>query len=261
MRFGDIWRGPNGGARYQHRLPKPPATIQMVIDALALTDEVSNGSWRGATPEEIADAEAALGRTFPDDVKTLYSTYNGGDFIGGNVQFDPLFPTKYGELWPQYANDASLAEMESFGVVTAGDEFREYGFPVPPELVMLGSNGSESWYGIWLPVEGNHRPVVVEVGEGFERDALAIVGDDLASFLAGHCAYYLLLYLGDGFDLVPALDALGVPEVLRRADDEDLYFDLLTWANPNLPDKRPSVYGGRHWTPEEINEFTLVVDE
>jgi hypothetical protein len=109
---------------------------------------------------------------------------------------------------------------------------------------MIGGNGSDDLFGLWLPGDDEARPLAVQVGETFEPASFAVVGDDLESFLAGWTAYYLLL-LGDEIDVGPALDALGVPAQLRVQSsglgDEDLDA-LLAWASPHLPDVHPDPY-------------------
>lgn len=232
--------------------------MRQVLEAWSLASEVSNGSWRGATLDEIVAAEGALGLALPSDMKELYKTYNGGDFLGGNLRFDPLFPVLYRDLYAPVDANASekYLNTESHSLTTASALMRSWHFPVPHELVMFGGNGSENWYGVWLPEEGRARPVVVELGEDDSPDALAIVGDDIASFLAAHSAYYLNSFASDGYDLKPALDVLGVPDSLRGLDiDDDQYFALLNWASPNLPDKSPDSYKRPGLTTEAINEF------
>jgi hypothetical protein len=107
-----------------------------------------------------------------------------------------------------------------------------------------------------LPERGATRPLVVALGESFTPDSLAVVGDNLAGFLAGRSAFYLMSYALDGYELGPALDALGVPNSLRLATPsllDDASCRLLRWANPGLPDPRPDPYQ-RGVTPEQVNE-------
>ncbi len=55
--------------------------------------------------------------------------------------------------------------------------------------------------------------MVVQIGEVFEPACMAVVGDDLAGFLLGGTAHYLLLSAQD-VDLVDAVAALELPEQL-----------------------------------------------
>jgi hypothetical protein len=108
-----------------------------------------------------------------------------------------------------------------------------------------------------VPAEGDGvRSLVVQLGEVFEERCLAVVGDDLASFLVGWTAYYLLV-VGDETDTRAAVAALGVPDELRSLDEggsDDELFAVLRWANPGLPDPRPDPYE-RGLTAAEFNEL------
>lgn len=221
------------------REPRKPIRMEDVIRALSLTAEVSHGSPGGASADELTEAERTLGRRLPDAAREFYAAYNGGEFIGGNIRFLPLHPS----------NDIPLS------LTTASDLMRSWEWPVPPEMVIFGGNGSEESYGLWLHDQDVTNPLVVAIGENFTPDSLAIVGDNLAGFLAGHCAYYLLMFAMDGIEMGPAMDALGVPSALRAAyrGTKDDYFRLLNWANPNLPDKTPDPHL-RALTPEQVNE-------
>lgn len=218
--------------------------IQQVIEAWALSTEVSYGSTRGAAPEELAETERMLGRPLPPALHELYAIHNGGEFVRSNLG-----------LWPLLPSDRVL------NVATGSDSMREWKWPVPPELILFADDGSDGSYGLWLPEQGRARPLVVELGEDFEAAALAIVGDDLPSFLAGHSAFYLVNFAGDGYDLEPALDALGVPRELRELDlsDDADYYRFLNWTSPNLPDKAPSA-NQNPWTAEQVAAFAALPD-
>ena len=82
---------------------------------------------------------------------------------------------------------------------------------VPEELVVFGTDGSDSTFALWRPkgqAQRHDAPVIV-LGEGGE--GMAIAGTSLSRFLKGWTAYYLLLYDAEA----EPLDALGLPENLR----------------------------------------------
>lgn len=239
MRMMDIWREPSS-----HTESRPVVIIQQVIDAWNLSSELHQAAEQGASDAEIAEAEGLLGRAFPGDFRQLYRAFDGGAFVGGNIMLEPLMSAN----WP-------------LTVVTNGDQLREWEWPIPEELVVFGGDGAGDLFGIWLPTQGKAKPVILTVGSIFTRASLAVVGDDFAGFLAGRSAYYLLLNAMDGFDSEAALDALGVPDKLRvafSAEDSD-YWNLLNWANPNLPDKAVDVYQNA-WTAEQVAEFAALPD-
>jgi SMI1 / KNR4 family (SUKH-1) len=196
----------------------------------------------GASANDVTEAQRLLGRPLPQDAEELYLAVGGGSFVDGNFNLYPL--------------SAPRSDGTSLTLTTASDLLRSWEWPIPDELVVLGDNGSDDSFGLWLPRSGDARPVVLQIGEIFEDACLAVVGDDLSSFLVGWIAYYLLL-LGDETDTRKAVAALGVPEGLRSLDESgsaDEFFALLNWANPGLPDARPDPYA-RGMTAAEVEEF------
>lgn len=223
---------------------KPVVTIQQVIEALALSGKFNQMVGSGAAADALAAAERELGRTLPPDMHTLYAAHDGGFFLAGNLHLWRLHPL----------TDPDLS------VVNGADQLRAWQWSIPDQVIPFAGNGSESTYGLWLPRDGRAKPLVVEIGQSSEEAALAIVGDDLAGFLAGHAAFHIRLMADYGIDPAPALDLLGVPAELRsKRSSVAAYNRLLTWANPNLPDKSPDVYK-RPWTPERIAEFAALPD-
>jgi hypothetical protein len=176
-----------------------------------------------AAEEEIHRAEAKLGIRLPESLRTLYRFCNGGDLLAGNLRIHPL----------ECADD-------DFSLVTATDAMREYHWSVPEEVLQFGGNGSEETFGIWLP-ETPGTPFdhpILDTGEIFDAESLAVVGTSLLPFLYYWTAYYVTLYEGE----TAALDALGLPEPLR-SDPYDVDMPALcAWADPNLPDHAPSPY-------------------
>jgi hypothetical protein len=203
------------------RTPQASIRIGQVVTAWSLATQVSRGSPGGATSTALAAAERTLFHPLPPDLRELYGAYDGGDFLGGNINLLPIHPTT----------------GDDYALTTAADLLRAWQWTVPHELLIFGGNGSEMEYGLWRRDPHVRNPLIVAIGEA---QGLAVVGDSLAGFLAGHSAYYLLIYATQGYDLEPALDAL---------DDR-----LLNWANPNLPDKEPDPYA-RSLSRDQINEI------
>jgi hypothetical protein len=219
------------------REPNTTFHIRQIVTAWSLATQVSHGSPGPATPAALAEAERLLGHALPPDLRELYAAYDGGDFLGGNINLLPLNPTT----------------SDGYALSTASDRLREWRWSVPQELLIFGGNGSELSYGLWIDNPLVEDPLIVALSEDH---GLAVIGDSLARFLAGHSAYNLLLYATDGYDLEPALDALEVPAQLRSPErmDDATYDRLLNWANPNLPDKEPDPYA-RSMTRDQINEI------
>lgn len=210
----------------------PPVSMRQVLKSWILAEDAGGGP-PGVSLESLAAVEEELERPLPEEVRELYRTFNGGDFAFSNLSIEGLY-----------------------SLTTQSDQLREWEWPIPDELVIFGGNGSDDMYGIWLPASNiPHAPVVVSVGEAM--DSYAVVGDTLAGFLAARSAYYLLSDFVDSFDPVPALDALGVPAELRIGFtwDDAFSFNLLNWANPNLPDKTPDSYQ-RGLSVAQINEHS-----
>nr|WP_290668306.1 SMI1/KNR4 family protein [Ardenticatena sp.] len=180
----------------------------------------------GATIEEIEQATRILGRQIPEDFVSLYSRCNGGYILGGNLNLYPL------------ADD-------ELSFVSASDVLRRYGGPIPPEVIVFADDGQGNLFGLWFPKEGIGRPLIVEIGEIFEEDCMAIIGTSFTAFLRGWSAYHMLLL--EMPDEAPK--TLDVPQRFMRKrgtwlNDED-YETLMCWANPGLPDLPISPYEAR----------------
>lgn len=162
----------------------------------------------------IAYAEKRLGRRLPRSLRALYTVSDGGSFLEGNFELEPL---------------AGLPRLN-----------RSFSSLAPRELLLFGTDGSDSVFGLWI---GRRRgePVVVEMDEG--GGGLALVGTSLARFLVGRTAFFL--ENGDRH----ALAVLGVPRRLRfpafiGSDAQNVA--IVEWADPALPDPRAEPY--RHGT-------------
>jgi hypothetical protein len=229
------------GTRLLPTDPTPVEKMERVLQAWKIAHEL-NYAESGASAGEIAEAELALGFALPDSMRTLYTSHDGGGYVGGNIQIESLLP--HGE--------------DTRSLVNLTQQLREWDWQLPPEILVFGGDGSDSAYGLWAADGMIHEPVVIEIGECFDPMCFTIVGDDLASFLTGRTAYYLLLYASDGFKVMLGLDVLEVPDKLLELDfdkqNDELYYGLIQWANPDLPDQMPDPYE-RPMTPAEINDF------
>jgi hypothetical protein len=202
--------------------------LQRVLAAWSAAPSVNDPN-PGAAEATLARAVERIGRQLPASAATLYRALDGGSMLEGNLNLFPL-----------------LSDSEKLAVTTASRLLRSWDWPIPDELVLFGDEGADDQLGLWLPVAGEGRPIVVAVAAIFEERSFAIVGDDLAGFLLGQTAFYLLSFAEDeDEDLAEAIDALGLPEHLRQLDvsgSDDEYHALLQWANPGLPDPRPDAY-------------------
>ena len=216
----------------------PTEKMQRVLKAWELSKELHyEYPVPAATSETLTEAERVLGYHLPESMRTLYLTHNGGGFLGGNVNHWPLFPFDENPL----------------AITTGTAQLREWNWDLPPELLVIGDDGSDGTYGLWIDDPLSLEPIVLEVdGTG---GAFAVVGDDLASFLVGRSAFYLLGYASNGLDLTATLDTLEVPSELRRMDlGDEQYHAVFRWANPNLPEIDPDSYD-MWWTPEQMREY------
>jgi hypothetical protein len=180
----------------------------------------------GASSDGLDRAQAEIGRPLPGAAVDLYRELDGGSLLHGNLNLLPLLP-----------------EGVTLAVTTSADLLRTWEWAIPDELLIFGDDGAGDQFGIWLPTSRDASPLIVQVGEIYGDDRnLAIVGDDLPSFLLARTAYYLLL-LRDDEPTDAALDELALPDHLRElGDGDDGLFELLAWANPGLPDPRPDPY-------------------
>jgi hypothetical protein len=139
------------------------------------------------------------------------------------------------------------------------DDLRKWKWPIPPELVAFGGNGSDEHFGVWLPANpkpGYSNPVIM-IGEIFEDRSFAVVGTNVCKFLTVETAILTMLCLPEIGERASkkALDALGVPANLRAMDPDteeaELYKELYEWADPAIPDHNPDPYD-RGLTAEQL---------
>jgi len=173
-----------------------------------------------ATRQQLADVENRIGRPLPTSLRRIYDVSDGVSPLDGNLMFEPT----------GVPNRAGLAEFS--------DRLREGNWPIPDELLMFASDGSDSNFGLWCP-KGETMPddpPVVEVGEVFEPACLALVGTRFSMFLKSRSGYYLVMDAPD-----EVLDVIEVPEVLREKEPNALS-PFFAWADPDLPDYDPDPY-------------------
>ena len=194
--------------------------LEPLVEAWRLSSELHELS-AGASEAELAAVEAELGRSLPEAARALYRLTDGASLLGGNLN---VYPLRAAEL----------------GLVAASEWLRSVEWTIPEELVVFGNNGADDSFGLWLPRgrRDDDPAPVIKIGEGGE--GFAVAGTSLVPFLTGWSAYYLLLLEADG----SALSALGVPQRLWDAKlDEELFAELVGWADPDLPDPNPDPYG------------------
>ena len=181
-----------------------------------------------ATPQQIAAAESTLGRRIPLELRRLYEFSNGAELMHGNLIVNQI--------------DALSSH---------GDQLREWGWPIPHELLVFGGNGAGDLFGVWYPPAANAdaESAVALVGEVFEPRCLAILGTSLGRFARAWSAYYLQLTDAPA----EALDALQLPEGMR-SDELDTTGPFFAWADPALPDTDPDPYE-RGLTAEEFHQW------
>lgn len=168
--------------------------LTRVFEAWRLTPSLHH---LGAPADDAAIrlAEDRLGRPLPAHLANLVRLTDGASVLHGNVGFEPVAPSLGRDL------------------VGFASRLRGQGWPIPQEMLAIGSDGGGSILGLWYPSD---RPVdgtaaVVVVADPEEADYMAILGTDLARFLTTWTAYYLVTMEAP----VAALDALDIPEDLR----------------------------------------------
>src|SRR2546427_493444 len=168
-----------------------------------------------ATGEEITAAEEILGGPLIPDLRALYEASDGLRLFQGSLNIVPLFE-----------------------LVTLSDQLREWHWPIPDELLMFGDNGGDEQFGLWLPQRSRTQaPVpVIEEGEVFEPNCMAVAATSFVRFLIARTAYHLM---GSGGE-TGALDFLGVPSTMRSDDpNHETLTALVQWADPELVDPSP----------------------
>src|SRR3954453_10987005 len=110
-------------------------TLDSVLRAWELSASLHEPN-PGCSVDELEQAARRLDRRLPAAFKQLYSAHGGGSFLHGNLVLAPLLPAAGGD---------------GGAVTTSGDELRAADWPIPHGLVMIGGNGSDDLFGLWLP--------------------------------------------------------------------------------------------------------------
>jgi hypothetical protein len=238
--------------------------MRQVLDAWSLVPEMNHLPARGASDAELDAAEARVGRSFPAEVRELFRRYDGGGFVGSNIMLSEVseIGARPRNQTPEEQYQYVLDQYAGLGqpIPPIYREFKAEMFdePDPPEdLIDLGSDGSDGRFGIWALKDGSGSHPAIEIGECAPGECLAIVGEDLASYLGARSAFYILGFTRFLPRWRQAVDVLGLPIDLIESfndRDDDAYFRLLNWASPKLPDTTPDPYDKR-WTPDQIAAF------
>lgn len=215
-----------------------------------------------ASLDELQEVEETLGYPLPGPLREFYRFSNGASLLAGNLKIYTLQPQKIKVakpfVNPYQPTKPPMTEYTTRGLVTETLFLREHNWPIPAEVLVFGDTGSDSLFGIWLPLTPGPTFVhpIVEIGEVFDTPKnMAVVGSSLMPFLYTRTAYYLLQDSSDAD--IAGLDAMGVPMSFRgREPDPDdlLYGRILQWADPNLPSFTPDPYN-RGYDAEELGEI------
>ena len=149
---------------------------------MALLDRLMRSWWAsadlhkfraGATEADIQEFESRAGWKLPTDWSQFYLFSNGANLFKECLRIYPLL-----------GGERSL--------LGASARLRRLNWRVPEELWIAGDDGLEDHFGLWLPCATEEKAPVVQTGEIFEDDNLALAGGSLRPFLAANSAYLLL---------------------------------------------------------------------
>lgn len=187
-----------------------------------------------AGAEQIDTVQKTLGVVLPQSASDLYRFSNGGQVVGGNVVFHPL-----------QGCDLSIERASQF--------LRATDWPVPAQLLIMGSDGQGDPWGLWSPGTPGVKPAIVSLGQIFEPESMAVVATSLERFLTVRTAYYSLLL---GAPSV-ALDDLGLPVELRASNPDDrTWAAIRDWADPAMMGVSDDPYESR-MTTEKVEALLL----
>ena len=165
--------------------------------------------------DALLAAEARLGRSFPTTLRRVYEFSDGFDGFSGSVQIERALRA------------ADFAE-----------DLRDSDWEIAPELLVFGGNGSDEHWALWYPdgASPDEPTPVIEIGEIFDEDGLALIGSSLPRFLRMISGFNLA-----GGENSAASDAIGLPQALRRGDHHRIA-PFIAWADPALPFPQPDPY-------------------
>jgi hypothetical protein len=176
----------------------------------------------GATDAELAAFETENRIVLPAEWRRLYRHANGGYWLDGNLRFYPLAGGQFS------LTNASAAHIS-------------WQWIIPSELQLAGDNGAGSVFGLWLPSRNAMTAAVVQTGEIFEPQCLAVAATSLTTLLLARTAFYLLV-----LELPKALEPLQLPAALRDSSPDDkTWLAILNWADPRRPKTSDDPYAAR----------------
>jgi hypothetical protein len=202
----------------------------------------------GEGPETLDAVERKLGRPIPAQLREWSRTVGGGaSLVGGNLR--TYAPIKAPRVPGPY-------------LATARNALRSREWVVPDEVVPFGSDAGGDVFGIWSPVGGGARPLVVLIGAGDGTEdvpSCAVVGEDLFAFLSGWIAHYVYAENEDLAEEVQdllglPLDLQGIPDEIARSVGQHLQA-CLRWASPTLPDLTYDPDKGWPLSVEDVREL------
>ena len=180
--------------------------VELAVGALERSREL-NRRRSPAGADQFEHVCRALGlEAFPAALERFYAWSDGGQFLRGNLELYAAGPD---------------AEPDDLSLASATGSLREWGWDIPDDAVVIGSNGGDAVF-IWFPDTD-----VVELLE--EDGAYEPLATGIGPFLLGWTASYLAR-LSDIADTQPALDHIGLPAEYRTRDDDEALFEVLSWA-------------------------------
>lgn len=196
--------------------------LEPLLECWAISDAFVELN-EGASDLQINQAEEMLGRRLPPALRALYQVSNGCKLLGkGDIEIDPL--------WPSFGNESTNA------LVNRADILRQWGWPIPDELVIFGNISDGNLIGMWVPIGLNinaSHPVIQISALPTNPKCMAVAGTTLCRFLKVRTAYSLLKCRCTS-DL---MDELDVPDDLRNAPPD--LARIYAWADPDLPNLMP----------------------
>jgi hypothetical protein len=203
------------------RWKSPDPAFDAILKAWALSSDLH--VYKPPAPKQLLSMTVAkVGRNLPHELMDLYGFSNGMKLFSNNLNLDPL-----------------VGAGGRPGLVDHSALLKEHEWQVPPELVIFGDTGEETFFGVWCPKRPGGKMPVVEIGAVFDDPkCLAVHGTNFLRFLKARTALYLMKASED----LPteALEALGVPGPLRTPEPDEAVTKLLyRWADPEIPDPLP----------------------
>lgn len=113
------------------RVPTPE--LEPIVQAWEISASLHRWT-EGAADEAIDEAERVAETRFPRALRAIYQMSDGIELLEGNLQMEPLFPVG-----------------EETCLVNLSGKLREWGWPIPNEVLVFGGSVSDALFGLWLP--------------------------------------------------------------------------------------------------------------